>query len=302
MLISVSGNNDTPAMRFDDSTDVEINFPPLPRTVVEVTELLGDEDARPDVQALAKIVNSDPIIASSVLRRINSAYYGMRRRISQVEKAVFLLGFLEVSNLVLTASMLRLRDIVDTDEQVKIFTQVTRSSISTAHLMDHLTKELAVPASSMAYTLGLLPNIGRLVLLYNRPDDYEALWFVEGEPKAPDAAAEKRIFGIDFADLGALATEEWQLPETISEVIRSQIRPERVSDSHHELLVLSLLLSATSQVSRDWFISPGDDFKPPAALHLLAQQLERSSDSIEDLIERERETTVTYVNSMTTAD
>lgn len=299
MLASFSaGKEDPPAMRFERTPDVEIHFPPLPQTVVRVTELLEEADGQPDVQALAEVVNQDPIVASAVLRRINSAYYGMRRRISQVEKAVFLLGFLEVSNLVMTAAMLQLRDIMDTDQQIAIFKKITRNSIGAAFLMRRMIDQLEQPANAMGYTVGLLHNVGRLVLLYNRPDDYEALWYGDGGPTPPDPLAEKRIFGVDYGELGAMATENWQLPRTISEVLRSQLSHAMIAEEHRELRTLTLLLATCSAAARIGLTVPDNDFHPPDALHMLAQALERSSEDIEALIVEELPEMRSFIESM----
>jgi len=295
---SSAGSDETPAMRFERTPDVEIHFPPLPQTVVRVTELLEEADGQPDVQALAEVVNQDPIVASAVLRRINSAYYGMRRRISQVEKAVFLLGFLEVSNLVMTAAMLQLRDIMETDEQVAIFKKITCNSIGTAFLIRRLIERLEQPTNAMGYTVGLLHNVGRLVLLYNRPDDYEALWHSDGKISVPDPLSEKRIFGIDFGELGAMAAETWQLPATIAEVLRSQLQHAMITEEHRELRVLALLLATSSASARQALYAPLRDFHPPDALHMLAQALDLSSKKLEELVIAELPEMQTFVESM----
>ena len=97
-----------PATRFQQEPNLEIRFPPLSRTVSEVSAVV-DMAESPDTRRLAEIVHADPVTAALVLRRINSAYYGLRRRFSNVQQAVALLGFLEVCDIVLTAGMLKLR-------------------------------------------------------------------------------------------------------------------------------------------------------------------------------------------------
>lgn len=63
-----------PATRFQ--ANLNVRFPPLPRTATEVARLLSDDTAEPNLEKLIEIVHADPIVTQLVLRRINSAYYG----------------------------------------------------------------------------------------------------------------------------------------------------------------------------------------------------------------------------------
>ncbi|ARA92163.1 hypothetical protein AWN76_002565 [Rhodothermaceae bacterium RA] len=209
-----------PATQFPQEPSFDLRFPPLPSTIAEVSRLLTQDSGEPDVQRLADIVNADLVVAASVLRRVNSAYYGLRRRIGDVRQAVFLLGYLEVCNIVLTAGMMKLREVVNTDEQATIFDQILCRSIGAAYYTRKLATLLDLAQASSAFTIGLLQPIGRLVLLYNRPDDYEALWFNGGACLPPSVEQERSIFGTDYTAVGAMALEEWQLPQAYCDVLR----------------------------------------------------------------------------------
>lgn len=54
-----------------------------------------------DPAPLVEIIEQDPSVSVNVLRRVNSAYYGVRREVESIDQAVRLLGCVEISSIVL---------------------------------------------------------------------------------------------------------------------------------------------------------------------------------------------------------
>ena len=289
----------TPATRFQRSPRLEIQFPPLPKTVREVSSIVDTAEG-PDKRRLAELVHADPVTAALVLRRINSAYYGLRRRFSNVRQAVGLLGFLEVCDIVLTAGMLRLRDVLRSEEQLAIFDRIMRVSMGSAFYARHLAVALELPARDHAFTVGLLHAVGRLVLLYDRPDDYEALWFIKDDGLAPSADEERLIFGIDHAEVGALAAEQWHLPPVVVETIRSYLEPDSVAETDVRRLALTLAVS-TSASEQLWLLADDQEevaAEPPPPLYALAEEVHHAPEDVMALLQAERARFYEYVRAM----
>lgn len=258
------------ATRFGSSPDLDIAFPPLPCSMTEVADLLATAGDIPDTPRLIQVVQGDPIIATSVLRRVNSAYYGLRRPTANIEKAVMLLGFGEVCNLVLAAGMMKLQDLLN-DEQQVIFERAIKESLGTAFFAQELARFVEMPNRGMAFSAGLLHNIGRLVLLYNRAEDYEALWFTQKHEEAPPIETERIIFGTDHMELGTLAALEWNLPSAIATVIQNYADPTTVPEGDDQLLawVVAGGVAATSRVLAEKEADPD----PSYAIRALAEAL-----------------------------
>ncbi len=286
----------------DWKPNFEIRFPPLPRTVGEVSKLLAETSETPDTPQLVEIVNSDPVIGASVLRRINSAYYGMRTRVADIQKACFLLGFEEVCDIVLTAGMMKLGDIFETASQIDIFEQIMEMSLGTASYNKHLAQHLDLKERGFAFSTGLLHTVGRLVLLYNRPNDYEALWYTTESGKPPTVTSEQIIFGTDHAELAAHAAETWHLPEDATQVIRNYLTPGHIQKL--DMRVLALTLSIASAATEHFFLDAkhqNEEFSPPAALYALARQLQISADDIIEHLAAKREEVAMFIHSMVDA-
>jgi len=275
-----------------------ISFPPLPHTVESVSSLLSEMGAEPNTLQLAQIVDSDPMVAASVLRRINSAYYGVRRRIASVQKAVMLLGFLEVANLVLTAGMEQLEETLCPEEHSDAFERIMRTCIGTAQYAREIASHLNLSCEGQAFTAGLLHAVGRLIMLHNDPEAYEALW--EGEGGLPSLEAENEAFGIDHARLGAVAADEWKLPGVLIKAIRYYPTPEKL-DGEEQRLVARLVATAASavnamQLAQD--VESECEYTPTQELAALAEEVGANADQLSAFIEKKRPRIRSYVGTM----
>lgn len=275
-----------------------ISFPPLPHTVESVSSLLSEMGAEPNTLQLAKIVDSDPMVAASVLRRINSAYYGVRRRIASVQKAVMLLGFLEVANLVLTAGMEQLGETLCPEEHSDAFERIMRTCIGTAQYAREIASHLNLSGEGQAFSAGLLHAVGRLIMLHNDPEAYEALWEAEGG--LPSREAESEAFGIDHARLGAVAADEWKLPGVLIKAIRYYPMPEKL-DVQEQRLVARLVATAASavnamQLAQD--VESEREYTPTQELAALAEEVGADVDQLSAFIEKKRPRIRSYVGTM----
>jgi hypothetical protein len=73
--------------------------PPLPKAVQAVMRELDSASA--SAKSVGEIVASDPVVGAVVLRVVNSAATGLRRRVLSVQEAVAYLGFAQVRTLIM---------------------------------------------------------------------------------------------------------------------------------------------------------------------------------------------------------
>lgn len=295
-----------PALCFEPPTDYDLRFPPLPRTVTEVSNLLAEEQDEPDLPRLADIVGTDPILAASILRRVNAAFYGLRSHVGDIDQAVKLLGFEEVCHIALTAGIVQLKTIMTTDEQAFVFHEIMQASVGAAYYTRELAQHLALPLQAKAFTVGLLHAVGRLVLLYSQPEDYEVLWYITEEDFGPRANTEKAIFGLDHGELGDLAMRAWHLPPLFAVITCLYLRPEElnIQDLRALALTLSVAVSAAEQVCLSVRDADGPSrarqpfFTAPEALHTLAQEEGHEAATLVRLITSKREQALSYIETM----
>ena len=292
-------------MKFDQPTellyDFDLNFPPLSRTVAEVSDLLAS-NGMPDTDRLIEIVHMDPLVVASVLRRINSAFYGMRRQFQDIRKAILMIGFIEVCNIVLASGYVGLRKSIVSSVHAELIDRIMRVSICSGFYANLLAMDLNLPDKSSAFTGGLLHSIGRFVLLYNVPEQYLQLSQHTPEDYIPSARAEQNEIGVDHPTIGSIAAQHWNFPPVVTSLIESYQNPGHLDTDDHRKLALTLSASVEIAHNLSRFFetaretieiqdmeSPLEDFPLPFPLKAskALKQLARTSNrSVEELMQQ----------------
>ncbi|MCL2845245.1 MAG: response regulator [Chitinivibrionia bacterium] len=191
-------------------------IPSLPKVYSDLIAEL--ESPSPSVKKAASLISADIGMSASILKMVNSAYFGLSQRITSPEFAVSLLGLDIVQGLVLTAhlftsfsnaeaKLLHLEDIVD-------------HCLITGFLAKEIAKHENLPlANSDIYIAGILHDIGKLIFVSHSPKLYKQVIDAAQDKKIPFYDAEDEMFGATHAEVGAYLLGQWGLSETIVELI-----------------------------------------------------------------------------------
>lgn len=208
---------------------LRIDIPTLPHTLLMAMGLSREAD-RVSIDEVARVIENDPAAVARVLRMVNSAYYALRNEVTNVRRAVVALGPESVLSIVMSMCLIDLKGnlaVVTNDA----FQRLVRHSIATGYLARQLVSmsRLAYEANSdradflgEAFTLGLLHDFGKIVLLYNYPDQAAALY---DEPPPADTpaevllAGERAAFGFDHVQAGEHLMHELHFLDFMVEVV-----------------------------------------------------------------------------------
>lgn len=198
-------------------------FPPLPSLYLRVLNELGSPNY--SSQTVAEIVSRDLAMTTRLLQVINSGFYGLPRRITDLTEAVNLLGQETVKTLVLGIQMF-----LDHEHIKPLYFsihQLWQHSNSVAHSarlvaqMETGNKELA----DEAYTAGLLHDLGKLVLANNFEAQYNKVQQIARDTRRPFWEVETEEFGVSHAELGAFILGRWGMPAEFLEATAFHHRP-----------------------------------------------------------------------------
>jgi len=197
----------------------------LPEVCMRLNDLLRDEQATAD--DVAEVLRTDPGLTARLLKLVNSALYGLPRRVDTVSRAVALVGMEEIRNLALASSAaeafrrlpVRLADM----------DAFWRHSVYCANLSSVLGAPGRGPGRERLFVSGLLHDVGWLVLFHEVPDptrrvleeargDWDNLHRLEHE-----------ILGLTHADVGAEILKAWDLPDTLWEPVAFHHDPQGAS-------------------------------------------------------------------------
>lgn len=191
----------------------------------DVYERVREQVESPEgsIAEVARLVGADPALSARLLRLVNSAMYGPRRRIDDVLRAVTLLGLQQVHDLVLAMSLqATFAGIRPAQLDMQRF---WRSSLLTGLAARAAAQAGAQPMSERLFVIGVLSDIGHLVL-YQTVPELAAMAQRQAEAGQDTLdAAERRIVGCDFAEVGAALMDRWQLPDRFAGTIGTQMLP-----------------------------------------------------------------------------
>ena len=200
-----------------------IGIPACPAILLELSEETKKEE--PDFVKVEKLVSRDVGLSATLLKTINSPFYGLRNKISSVSQAVGLLGLSSLSS---TISGLVLRNVFSCKDQVSM-ERFWDSSAKFAMATMFLAKKISGLNKDDAYTYGLFQNCGIPILIQKYPDYKETLAKANNQSVGKFTDIEDDAHGTDHATVGYLMTKSWNLPEVATDAVRF----------HHEYSVLS---------------------------------------------------------------
>ncbi|MFQ5572197.1 MAG: HDOD domain-containing protein [Rhodothermales bacterium] len=239
---------------------MNFQLPPLPNTLAEILQILKGTPAA-DQKRLVTVIEKDPAIALYVLRQVNSAYYGLRRQVTQIQRAVTLLGPKRVCNLVLAIALKKSFPSMQNPTTRIVYEHIVKTSIATAAFARDLAFHLRLQVSETAFTGGLLHQMGRLVFLYNVPQQYVRIWpgakvtWPRIPVTAPSLEKEHALFNTDYLKLGTIALRKWDLPDELAGITNRLRTLDNVVEP--PLRILPLIVAIGRSASEDLFEPDG---------------------------------------------
>lgn len=197
-------------------------LPELPQVAMRVSQML--EDSNTNAEKLADVIRLDPSFTSQVLRLCNSAAYGFSRKISTVKEAVAILGFKTLKSMVYTIITK-----VALDRPVPGYSlhdgDLWYNALTCAVYAKHIAQKEHLPDPELAFTGGLLRDIGKIVLGEFVGANYAEIEQMTVREHIDFVEAEEAVLGFNHSIVGTRVAEKWNLPPTLVNVIRHHHKP-----------------------------------------------------------------------------
>lgn len=198
---------------------LDVELPASPTATLRLTELLAQEDT--SVPEVAEVIEGDLALASAVVRTVNSAMFGILRRVETVAEAVMYLGMREVAAITLELGLRK--SFPPSPTMTRLWDQARLRGL----LMGRTAVTLGLHAWR-AQSAGLFAQSGQAVLCLHAPDAYPALLAREGGRVADLLAAETAAFGLSHEVLGASLCRAWGLAAEVADFVHDRpLPPER---------------------------------------------------------------------------
>lgn len=199
-------------------------LPSPPGVVMEILRLIADENT--NAEDLAHVIDADPVLAARLLGTVNSGLYTLVREIHSITDAAVLVGFRTIRTLAMSVSM---ADGIPAEPASERFDLELywRHSLMTSVLAKRLALEVKKTLAEDAFSVGLIANVGRLVVARCAAERYDevlayAAW--------PNSATEQAILGYCTAEVSAALLRMWQLPPSLCAAVRFVDNPTQMPD------------------------------------------------------------------------
>jgi HD-like signal output (HDOD) protein len=198
-------------------------LPTLPVVVNQITQLI--QSNRSNMTQIAAVIARDQAIASRVIRLVNSAYYGLKTRVTSIQQAITLLGLNTVRNIVTGIAIVKTFD----DETCSISMFDRQKFWLSSFFCALLSKNIALHRGSNNcedyFIAGLLHDMGILVLDQFFHQEFKDVIYACLKSGDQYFEVENRILGTNHCAIGDYLAKKWKLPEVFANCIRAHHQP-----------------------------------------------------------------------------
>lgn len=196
--------------------ETQINsFPALPLIVTKVMAVTADPES--SAEDLMEVILPDQSMCATILKIANSAFFGIPREVSTMERALMVLGFEEVRNIVIGKALFGAFPKLGKEfqESVTLFWQHAFTCGLTAKIMG---ETMSISPSEL-FVAGLIHDIGKLAMLTLFGDKYPLLRELTEPGRSDSAAEELADFKTSHDRVGLRLANRWLLPEKLTMAI-----------------------------------------------------------------------------------
>lgn len=170
------------------------------------------------IRAILDLVSDDPVMCAMLLQTVNSATFGMSGRIGSVSLAVLMLGAEGTSKVATACSNPTFPD------RSRLIDRARRCAVFAEALAD-TSKKVGL---DIAYTSGLIHELGRFVMLELEPEGFskidDSLW---GKQLVQQ---EHETFDLSHIDINGELCNQWYLPDTLYQILTHYPEPQNAGE------------------------------------------------------------------------
>lgn len=190
------------------------HIPPKPEILEDLQRVINSDS--PSLEDIGNLIASDVGISATILKTINSPFFGMPRSISDVRQAVFFLGAGNILNLV---TIEKLKQAISGSSCISLerFWD-TANDIANAMVFIARRIESKVPLEDL-HAIGLFHDTGIAAMAVKYPDYRSTLMEADSETEVLLTVREDEKYNTNHTVVGFYLTSSWNLPKQICECV-----------------------------------------------------------------------------------
>ncbi len=189
----------------------KMEIPPRPGILDQI--FLETRQEEPDFLKLATLISEDMTLSASLIKTVNSPFFGLQQRVSSVQDALMLLG-LEVASRMVAGILLR-HTFPRRPELDELWDASLKVALLAHWLSVRLGRSLGLRPAD-AYTFSLFRDCGMAVMQMRQLDYAHTLTRARAEARQSFTEVERSALGIDHARVGSKLASDWRLSEEMA--------------------------------------------------------------------------------------
>jgi len=190
-------------------------------TLPIVYQQLFSKMSNPDVSVpqLAEVVSRDQSLATKILKLVNSAFYGYKKEINTISRAMVILGFRTVRNAALAISVFDYVSGAEEDSRFPV-EDFWKHSLCTASVAKVVGQRTSMKQQEETFVAGLLHDIGKMIMMKYFPEDFGEVCGHALDNNLTWIEAEKELLNVDHASVAKAVLHSWNFPANLTEAIQ----------------------------------------------------------------------------------
>lgn len=197
------------------------HIPPKPEILERVQTLIQTPNIDP--AEVGRCIATDVGLSASILKTLNSPFYGMARTITDVTKATILLGANSVLNLV---AAIKIREAMQGDSCISL-ERFWDSASDISNAMTYIGKKakLTIPPEHL-HIVGLFHDCGLPAMAIKYDNYVDTLKEADENHEQSLTQIENKHYNSNHAVIGYYIASSWGLPKELCNVIRQHHDPK----------------------------------------------------------------------------
>ncbi len=267
----------------DVKQTIRSSIPSSAEIVGEVIRTIYDKSS--SAKDLAEIIERDPLITVEIIKVANSAYYASSSEIDSIQRAIVILGFDAIKELVTTVATVHYFFNPNSDLVVDR-AGLWLHSVGTAKAAQLVAEKVQYDRTDVVYTAALLHDIGKIVLAILYPNYYHDIMKLAAKKNMPIILAERKILNADHCMIGKLLFDIWNLPKHVTTAMSFHHEP---MEAPSESQALAQFITIGDYMCRKAHIgNPGDTLitKPTESVfNILSDNLQENSERFNQIFQ-----------------
>jgi putative nucleotidyltransferase with HDIG domain len=204
-------------------------LPPFPVVVTRALNLMRDPEV--GFREIAEVISTDQSVVSNLLRFCNCSFIALQKPIRNVREAVVFVGLDYLRKMLVITGARTFYKAFHRGFEVRAC-ELWNHSLASSFLAVRIRQHFWGADSDQVFIASLLHDVGKIVLHEFLEDESRKIRDMIGQGGCTPVEAEKRVLGIDHAEIGFHILSFWQFEDDILEAVSLHHKPVRITDSN----------------------------------------------------------------------